>query len=372
MKKLDWKTCLKLGLTVFIVYVAIYHWQDAENIAGVLAAGAVPLIIGCVAAYLINILMSFYERHYFRKKQGRFTEKSRRPVCMLAAIVTLIAIIALVMVLVVPEFISCMQLLLDEAPKTIEKIMTWFKGSDWLAEELDKLNTDIDWRSKSSQIIRNVTSGLGDVLGFVAGTLSSVFSVASTAIIGILFAVYILSSKERLGSQFDRLMKAYMPEKWYRRTEHVLIVMDDCFHKFIVGQCIEALILGGLCAVGMLIIRLPYATMVGALIAFTALIPIAGAYIGAGVGAFMILTVSPVKALIFLVFIVLLQQFEGNVIYPRVVGSSIGLPGIWVLAAITIGGGLLGVVGMLLAVPLAATVYRLLKEDVAKRELKAE
>ncbi|MBQ8401314.1 MAG: AI-2E family transporter, partial [Clostridia bacterium] len=142
----------------------------------------------------------------------------------------------------------------------------------------------------------------------------------------------------------------------------------DCFHKYIVGQCTEAVILGLLCTIGMLLFQFPYASMIGALIAFTALIPIAGAYIGAGVGAFMILTVSPIKAVFFLIFIVVLQQLEGNIIYPRVVGSSIGLPGIWVLSAVTIGGGIMGIAGMLLGVPLTAALYRMLQEDLHRRE----
>ncbi|WP_277215231.1 AI-2E family transporter [Pseudoflavonifractor capillosus] len=149
-------------------------------------------------------------------------------------------------------------------------------------------------------------------------------------------------------------------------------MLNECFHKYIVGQCTEALILGGLCTLGMLILQLPYATMTGAVIAFTALIPVAGAYIGAGVGAFMILTVSPVKAIIFLIFIVILQQLEGNLIYPRVVGSSMGLPGIWVLAAVTVGGGVMGIPGMLLCVPLAAAFYKLLREDVNRIPSKEE
>ena len=139
-----------------------------------------------------------------------------------------------------------------------------------------------------------------------------------------------------------------------------------------VGQCTEAVILGLLCMAGMLLLGFPYATMVGTFIGFTALIPVAGAYIGAGVGAFMIFTVSPVKALLFLLFIAVLQQLEGNLIYPRVVGASIGLPGVWVLAAVTVGGGVLGVAGMLLAVPLAAAAYQMLREDVRRRNLPAE
>lgn len=167
-------------------------------------------------------------------------------------------------------------------------------------------------------------------------------------------------------------MKRYMSTSLCANVHHVLSVLNECFHKYIVGQCTEALLLGGLCTLGMLILQLPYATMTGAVIAFTALIPVAGAYIGAGVGAFMILTVSPVKAIIFLIFIVILQQLEGNLIYPRVVGSSMGLPGIWVLAAVTVGGGVMGIPGMLLCVPLASAFYKLLREDVNRIPSKEE
>jgi predicted PurR-regulated permease PerM len=200
------------------------------------------------------------------------------------------------------------------------------------------------------------------------GTVTSVFSVIITAFLGVIFAVYILASKDKLREQANRLMACYLKDKHISGIRYVLGVFDGCFHSYIVGQCLEALILGALCTVGMLLLRMPYATMIGALMAFTALIPIAGAWIGAGVGAFMILTVSPVKALIFLVFILVLQQIEGNLIYPKVVGSSIGLPGIWVLVAVTVGGGIFGVPGMLFGVPLSATVYRLVGNHVRKKE----
>ena len=163
-------------------------------------------------------------------------------------------------------------------------------------------------------------------------------------------------------------MKHVMKEERYQKTLHVLSVMNDCFRRYTIGQCTEAVILGVLCTLGMWLLQLPYAAMIGALVAFTALIPVAGAYIGAGVGAIMIITVSPIKALIFLIFIVVLQQLEGNLIYPKVVGNSIGLPAIWVLAAVTVGGGVLGIPGMLLGVPLAATLYRLLREKLAQKE----
>jgi len=189
-----------------------------------------------------------------------------------------------------------------------------------------------------------------------------------TTLLSFIFTLYLLGGRDRLGAQCRRLMRTYLRPGWNERIMHVLSVLNDSFHRYIVGQCTEALILGALCTLGMMLLRLPYATMIGALVAFTALIPVAGAYIGAGVGAFMILTVSPMQALVFLIFLVILQQLEGNIVYPRVVGASIGLPGIWVLTAVTLGGSLLGIGGMLLAVPLGAAAYRLVREDVTKRE----
>lgn len=193
---------------------------------------------------------------------------------------------------------------------------------------------------------------------------SSFFSSVVAMLVGVIFSIYLLLGKDRLAGQGRRLMSRYLRPSWNRKALYVLGVLNDSFRSYIVGQCLEAVILGTLCTLGMTALRLPYGTMVGTLIAFTALIPVAGAYIGGAVGALMIFSVSPSKALIFIVFLVILQQVEGNLIYPRVVGSSLGLPAIWVLAAVTIGGGILGVAGMLLGVPIAAAVYRLLKDDL--------
>ena len=207
-------------------------------------------------------------------------------------------------------------------------------------------------------------------MGAAVSAAVSVFSGAVTLLLALIFSIYLLLGKEKLGSQFHRLMLRYVKPGIYVKMRYVLSVLNDSFHKYIVDQCTEAVILGALCTAGMLVLNLPYATMTGAVIAFTALIPVAGAYIGAGIGAFMILTVSPVKAIIFLIFIVVLQQLEGNLIYPRVVGSSLGLPAIWVLTAVTLGGGLMGIPGMLLGVPLPAPLYRLVKEDVNRSQTK--
>ena len=201
-------------------------------------------------------------------------------------------------------------------------------------------------------------------MGMAVNVVGTVFSSIVTTVLSIIFAVYLLVDKEKIGRQFDKVMRRYMSTNFYERTKYVISVLDDSFSSFISGQCLDAMLVGIMCTIGMLILRLPYATMIGAIVAFTALIPVAGSYIGAGLGAFMILTVSPIKALIFLIFIIVLQQTDGNIVYPKIVGSSIGLPGIWVLAAVTVGGGLMGILGMLIAVPIAATLYKILRADV--------
>lgn len=209
-------------------------------------------------------------------------------------------------------------------------------------------------------------NGLGGAMGVATGIVSSIISGTVTFFVALIFSIYLLYGKEKLADQFERLFRRYLPDRLTDKLFYVLGVLDTSFTSFITGQCIEAVILGTLCMLGMLILRLPYAVMTGCLIGFTALIPIAGAYIGATVGALMIFTVSPVQSVIFLIYLVILQQIEGNLIYPRVVGSSIGLPGIWVFAAVTVGGGIMGIAGMLIGVPLTSAIYRLLKNDVNK------
>lgn len=364
--KIEWKTCWKVGVSIFLLYLCIHYWSGFMSFLGALIGAAAPLLIGCVIAYIINIIMSFFERHYFPKSTKKFWIKSRRPVCMLAAFISLIVVVILLVNLVVPELIASVELLLAQVPGVIKSFLGWLESKNIVPADLLAPLANIDWRSKLEQIFSVLTTGVGNILGTAINVVSSVFSGIVTALFAVIFSIYLLTGKEKLGSQFDRLMQRYMKPKFYAKTRHVLSVMNDSFHKYIVGQCTEALILGALCTIGMWILKMPYATMTGAVIAFTALIPVAGGYIGAAIGAFMILTVSPMQALFFLIYIVVLQQLEGNIIYPRVVGSSMGLPGIWVLAAVTVGGGVMGIAGMLLGVPLAATVYRLLRESLNK------
>lgn len=364
--ELKWKACFKVGVSIFILYLCMQYWASAAHLVSVFWAAASPMAYGCAIAYLVNILMSFYEKHYFQKTRKPWVHKSRRPVCMIGAMLTLVAVVVLVVALVLPQLFSCISLVFAEIPDAMNALILWLDGIEIVPEDIVNSLAAIDWQSKVGQIAKALTSGVGNVVNVVFAAASSLFSGITTVLFSVIFSIYLLIGKERLAGQSRRFLKRYLPKRWFGKMMYVLAVLNDCFHRFIVGQCMEAVILGTLCALGMTVLRLPYAAMVGTLIAFTALIPVVGAFIGGGIGAFVILMESPVQALIFLVFLVVLQQLEGNLIYPRVVGSSIGLPGLWVLAVVTIGGGMFGVLGMLLGVPIAATAYRLLREDMNK------
>ncbi|MBQ8228995.1 MAG: AI-2E family transporter [Clostridia bacterium] len=368
MKKKSFKSYLKIAAFIFAIYLGIHYWPGISTVIKTVFSSATPIIIGVILAYMINILMSFYERHYFPKSTKKAVIKSRRPVCLAGSIITLLGIIAVVFWLVATQLVDCIQLLIAKIPGAVEFLVAKLNEFDFVPEDIIDSLMSIDWKSRIGSIIETVTSGLGSVMNIAVTAVASTVSVISSVVIGIIFAIYVLFDKNNLANRFKRLIKAYIPSKIYEKATHITRVTDDCFHRFIVGQCTEAVILGVLCLIGMLILRIPYAAMISVLIAFTALIPIVGAFIGAGVGAFLILTESPAKALVFLIFIVVLQQIEGNLIYPKVVGSSMGLPGIWVLAAVTIGGGVLGIGGMLIGVPLTAVIYKLIKENLAEKE----
>lgn len=373
----EWRGWLRLGVTLFALYLAIHYWSALSSVALVALRAAFPLLVGAVIAYAVNILMSFYERLWFPSSRRPVLVRSRPVVCLLLAYASLLAIVFLIIRMILPELAECIGLLIQEAIPLLQRLNTMLNETVDLSQILSSSGialTDgsINWRELVTDIVNWLVSGLGGVMGSVVSLFSALISSVFTLFVSVIFSIYLLLGKRRLGRQIDQVLKAYLKPAWHDRLLFFLRTLNTCFHRFIVGQCAEAVILGALCIAGMMLFRFPYASMVGTLIGFTALIPVAGAYIGAGVGAFMIFTVSPIQALLFLVFIVVLQQLEGNLIYPKVVGSSIGLPGIWVLAAVTVGGGILGIFGMLLAVPLAATFYQMLRYDVKRRSAPPE
>lgn len=372
--RLTWKTCLRAGVTVVAVYLACTYWHVLIRVLGIALSAASPLIVGAIIAYVGNILMSFYERHFFVKSKKPIVRKIRRPVCMLLALLTAVLAIVWLLTSVLPELAKCVEMIIASLPAALNKAYAWlderFQVSELLAGTNLKLpGADFDWKNTITSAINFVVSGVGGAVGAAVTAVSSVASTLLTLFLAIVFAIYLLSGKEKLSAQFIRLMRTYLGDKVTDRALYVIQVVDDSFHAFIVGQCTEALILGAMCFIGMMIFGFDYALTISMLVGFTALIPIAGAYIAGVAGAFMLFVNSPLEAVGFVIYLVILQQIEGNLVFPRVVGSSIGLPGVWVLAAVTIGGGVMGIPGMLIGVPLASAAYRLLGRDVNAREM---
>ena len=365
--RVETATCVKLAIAVFVVYLGIRYWPSVANFIGGAIKAAEPLVIGAVIAFLVNILMRSLEKLYFPRSKKKIVAATRRAVCMVLAFILLIGIVALIVRLIAPQLVSCIEIIIAEVPPMFSSAIKWLQKTQLLPEDIMKELASIDWKSNLMKIFDVVSSGIGSVFDIVVSTVTSVFSGIVTAIVSIIFSVYLLSGKEKIAGQIMRLEKCYLGLSKKKKFNHIIFTLKESFENFIVGQCKEAVILGILCTLGMWIFGFPYATMIGALIGFTALIPVAGGYIGGAVGAIMILTESPVKALLFVVFLIILQQLEGNLIYPKVVGESIGLPGFYVLAAATVGGGVMGIPGMLIGVPLAAALYKLIGEDIAEK-----
>lgn len=362
-----------LFLALFVVLVVKYSENIFSKI-GNISGAAVPLISGLAMAYVLNILMKKLEKIYFPKSKNEIINKSRRAVCIFLAILLIIFILVIVALIVIPELINAISVIISAIPKFVEDIIKFIDTNSDKYEVVE--NTLVTMQIDVNEISRSVMTFASSLL---TGVLNSIILFASTManslinfIISLVFAIYALANKEKLSYQIKKVMKAFLKNKSIEKINYVFHVINESFSNFIVGQCVEAIIIGGLCTAGMFVFSFPYAVTVGVFISVTALIPIVGAYLGAALGAFIILTVSPLKAVLFLLYITILQQLENTLIYPKVVGSSIGLPGIWVFAAITLGAGLGGIVGMLLSVPVAATIYKLFVDKVNKRLIEQE
>lgn len=333
-----------------------------------------PFIMGGMIAFVINIPMRFYERKLFdnRKKKGKYLMKCKRGISLLLAFLSVVLALTLVAVTVIPQLVTTVSELAYKVPMfyggVIERLEVIFAENPELVSWLENIEMPkINWKETINAVLDFMKNGMGSMLSSTFIVASSIISTTVNFFIAIVFSIYILAQKEKLQDQFDRLLKAYSNGKIYNGVKKVCGLLNQNFSNFITGQCMEAVILGTMFVIFMTIFQFDYAVMIGVLIAFTALIPIAGAFIGCFVGAFLMLVDDPVRAFWFVVMFIILQQIEGNLIYPHVVGNSVGLPSIWVLAAVTIGGSLMGVFGMLVFIPLLSTVYMLLREDVNKR-----
>lgn len=359
------------GLIVFTALVLVCLWKHEMvfDILGFVFGILFPFILGGAIAFVLNVPMSFIERHLFpeeRREKSKGMKKLARPVSMLIVLFAVIAVVGLVMFVVLPQLASTFAGLGKSIQAFIPQVQEWadqlFHNNDEIMNWVNSL--EFDWNKIMNAVIDFFRNGAGSVLNSTLTAARSIVSGLTTFFISFVFAVYILLQKEKLSVQAKKVLFAFARKGRAEATLEVLALTYNTFSSFLTGQCVEAVILGSMFVVTMTILKLPYALLVGILIAFTALIPIFGAFIGCVVGAFLIFMVDPVKALIFIVMFLVLQQIEGNLIYPHVVGSSVGLPSIWVLAAVTIGGNLLGIVGMLIFIPLVSVVYALFREIV--------
>ncbi len=345
---------LTYGIVLF-VFLLNYNW--IVNIIKYIWNVCTPFIYGGIIAFILNVLVNTFEKVLFNKMK-----KGKRFASITLSIVVVLSILSILMGILIPQIKDAGKIFVDNLPEYKETVYNL--GTKWgLSEEvldvIDFENVDL-----SKEVSKYLYKHHDNAIPMIFGYASSVMGVFANVVVGLIFAIYLLATKESLSRQIKKLLKKISKKNVYDRTLYIANLTNDRFTNYVKVQVTEACILGLLCFIGMLIFRLPYAAPISVIIGFTALIPIFGSLIGGGVGVFLIFMISPVKSLIFLVFYLILQQVETNAIYPRVVGGKISLPGIWVLVAVTIGGAIGGVLGMLIGVPACSVIYQLIKEYV--------
>lgn len=362
------------GLIIFtiLIMVGLWKYDIVLDVIGFILNVLFPFILGAAIAFGLNVPMHFLEKKIFGKalvNGNKAAKKLARPLSLILTIIIVLGVIAIVIFVVVPKLGTTVMSLGSNIQAFALRTQVW-------AEDMFRNNKEIvdwvgsfqfNWEKVIDGGVNFLKSGAGSVLNSTFAAAKSIVSGVMTFVISFIFACYILLQKEKLGIQMKKVAYAFIPEKWVKWTIDVSSLTYKTFSSFLTGQCVEAVILGLLFFITMTILRFPYALLVGVLIAFTALIPIFGAFVGCVIGAFLILVQSPMQALGFIVLFLVLQQIEGNLIYPHVVGNSVGLPSIWVLAAVSIGGSLMGVVGMLIFIPIISVLYTLFRRYVYGR-----
>ena len=363
--KLDKSTVLKItGILTFciLLYCALQNTAAVKGGISTVMSYLNPFIVGGAIAFIINVPMRFIERHLFPK--AKKLDKLRRPLALILALLAIAAIIVLVCIIVIPQIADTVSTLTVNIPQYMDNAKAYVNKTlekyPELQEEFQSYTGKINWQNVITSVTGWVSNGVVSTINVAGSAISGIVS----AVVGFVFAIYILLQKERLGRQVRMIAYSLLPEKAADKFFKISNMTSDTFSKFLSGQCLEACILGSMFAIVLAVFRMPYVALISVLIAFTALIPIVGAFIGCVIGAFLIFMISPVKAVWFVVIFLVLQQIEGNFIYPKVVGSSVGLPAIWVLAVVTVGGKLMGVIGMLVMIPLSSVLYAIFREFI--------
>lgn len=363
------KWIIGIAAACIVIFLVLQNMGAVVNIFSKCVGLVMPLILGFVFALILNVPMSFFESHLWPQRKKKSLQKLRKPIAFIISLVLIIGIIAGVIWLVIPEMVAAVKLIVQVAIEFIDK-MRGMDSSELASIPFGNMLLNFDWDKLLNTMQTWLQTQSGAIVNSLFGTISSFIGGIFDFFIAFVFAIYILFGKKKLKEQTARIIRAWLPKNFAEWFIHAASVLGQNFRNFVTGQTLEAVILGTLCIIGMAILRIPYAPMVGVLIGVTALVPVVGAFIGGAVGAFVILTVEPFKAVVFLIFLVVLQQLEGNLIYPRVMGSRVNLPGMWILAAVTVGGGIAGPVGMLISVPIASTAYVLIREATENRERK--
>ena len=351
---------------IALVIFALVNFSKIFTFWGKVISIFSPFLLGIILAFVLNVLNNFIEKKIFGKiKPSKIWNKIKRPLCIILSLILVFLTIFFVMNLLIPQLQNSASLFTDTLPAYKEDIIGILNKFDIDESTVNKVGEYLD---NFGKVITDYIKGNSkDVITVTTEVATSVVNIISKGIITLVFAIYMIAQKETLSRQINKVMKAYLKPKTINKINTVGTLANKTFSNFVTGQCLEALIFGSLVFVGMLIFRFPYASTIGVLLGFTALIPIFGAFIGTAIGFILIMMVSPVKAILFVVFIIVLQQIEGNLIYPRVVGKSIGLPGMWVLLSVTVGGSIGGILGMLIATPLCSLLYALFTKVVNDR-----
>ena len=366
--EIDYKKTLKLVIIAIIAYWILNHYQIVLSLLSKLLSVLMPFIIGCMIAFVLNVLMIRIEKQLSKVIVNPKLKILKRVLSILGSIALVVGVVAIIIILIIPELVSAIKVIALSLPEVIDNLQNWTDSHNIYLPQLENLINQIDVESLGNELSKFAKTEFSGVLDSTIDILAVIVNGIVNFVLGLVFAIYILMSKETLKDQTKRLINAYLPSKVADNIFEVARLSRTTFSNFIIGQTVEAFILGALCTIGMIILGLPYAPMVGSLVGITAFIPIIGAFIGGAIGAFMIFTVDYMQAFIFIIFLVILQQLEGDLIYPRVVGSTIGLPSIWVLFAVTVGGSLWGITGVLLGVPIVSVIYSLVKIQVKNRE----
>ena len=363
MKKVDIKDIKKLVIMAIVLIFAFIYISEIWSFVKFVIRIFMPFIIGLAIAFVLNVLMNTIENKWFKKWKA--STKVKRPISLLVSIALVLGFIVFLLLLIIPNLQNTIELFADSIPAYSRSLQNLLNGWGIDADVIDNVREVLD--SLGNSLADYIKDNSNQLISTTLGIASNVVSAFVNVTIGFVFAIYFLAQKEKITSQFNKVMDAYLPKKRVNKIKEIAHLSNKVFSSFVSGQCIEAIIIGVLCFFGMVILRLPYASTISVLVGFTALIPVFGAFIGTIFGAFLIFMVSPLQAIIFVIFIIILQQLEGNLIYPKVVGKSVGLPGIWVLVAVSVGASINGVLGMLLSVPICSIIYSILATNVRIR-----